>query len=170
MRIEPPVSMTATHWVPTTKLRLAMSSCPGASSGKGLPGCTKTPAAISCNSNASGLAVSGGASKIAAKEAPATHQRARAADTCCLFAAGLRYSCVAGALAAAGTQAPGAPGGGEELLRRYVGRFEHQGSPERPGARDPQLWILADRDSGVGLQHGCAGGQHANMGDEVRGN
>src|ERR1700721_432111 len=45
MPTEPPVSMTATHVSPTMKPRLAISSCPGASSGSGRPICTKTPGA-----------------------------------------------------------------------------------------------------------------------------
>src|ERR1700679_212432 len=45
MPAEPPVSMTATHVLPTMKPRLAMSSWPGVSSGSGRPICTKTPGA-----------------------------------------------------------------------------------------------------------------------------
>src|SRR5450631_1035603 len=39
---EPPVSMTATHFPPTMKPMLAISSCPGTSSANCLPKCTKT--------------------------------------------------------------------------------------------------------------------------------
>src|ERR1700676_5485218 len=39
---EPPVSMTATHFSPTMKPMLAISSCPGTSSANCLPKCTKT--------------------------------------------------------------------------------------------------------------------------------